>query len=98
VWPAIEKLVDPVTRGDPESPPRWTCKSTHVLSAELFKRHGISACDKTVAKLLRDHGYSLHAPNKSVEGTGTQHPDRNAQFEHEHINAKAEDFVERGLR
>ena len=93
VWPAIEKLVDPVTRGDPESPLRWTCKSTHVLSAELFTRHGISACDKTVAKLLRDHGYSLQAPNKSVEGT--QHPDRNAQFEH--INAKAEDFVERGL-
>jgi hypothetical protein len=93
VWPAIEKLVDPVTRGDPESPLRWTCKSTHMLSAELFTRHGISACDKTVAKLLRDHGYSLQAPNKSVEGT--QHPDRNAQFEH--INAKAEDFVERGL-
>jgi hypothetical protein len=93
VWPAIEKLVDPVTRGDPESPLRWTCKSTHMLSAELFTRHGISVCDKTVAKLLRDHGYSLQAPNKSVEGT--QHPDRNAQFEH--INAKAEDFVERGL-
>jgi hypothetical protein len=93
VWPAIEKLVDPVTRGDPESPLRWTCKSTHVLSAELFTQHGISACDKTVAKLLREHGYSLQAPNKSVEGT--QHPDRNAQFEH--INAKAESFVERGL-
>jgi len=36
VWPALEKLVDPVTRGDPESPLRWTCKSTHVLSAEMF--------------------------------------------------------------
>ena len=93
VWPAIEKLVDPVTRGDPESSLRWTCKSTHMLSAELFTRHGIKACDKTVAKLLREHGYSLQAPNKSVEGT--QHPDRNAQFEH--INAKADDFVERGL-
>jgi hypothetical protein len=93
VWPAIEKLVDPVTRGDPESSLRWTCKSTHMLSAELFSRHGISACDKTVAKLLRDHGYSLQAPNKSVEGT--QHPDRNEQFEH--INAKADDFVARGL-
>ena len=93
VWPAIEKLVDPVTRGDPESSLRWTCKSTHMLSAELFTRHRIKACDKTVAKLLREHGYSLQAPNKSVEGT--QHPDRNAQFEH--INAKADDFVERGL-
>jgi len=93
VWPAIEKLVDPVTRGDPESSPRWTCKSTHMLSAELFTQHGIRACDKTVAKLLRDHGYSLQAPNKSVEGA--QHPDRNAQFEH--INAKADHFVKRGL-
>jgi hypothetical protein len=93
VWPAIEKLVDPVTRGDPESPLRWTCKSTHVLSAELFTRHGIPACDKTVAKLLRDHGYSLQAPNKSVEGM--QHPDRNAQFEH--INAKAEACIARGV-
>jgi hypothetical protein len=91
VWPALEKLVDPVTRGDPESPLRWTCKSTHMLSAELFAQHGVRISDKTVAKLLRDHGYSLQAPNKSVEGT--QHPDRNAQFEH--INAKARDCVER---
>jgi len=93
VWPAIERLVDPVTRGDPESPLRWTCKSTHVLSAELFTRHGIRACDKTVAMLLRNHGYSLQAPNKSVEGT--QHPDRNAQFEH--INAKAVACIARGV-
>jgi len=93
VWPALEKLVDPVTRGDPESPLRWTCKSTHVLSAELFTQHDIRISDKTVAKLLRDHGYSLQAPNKSVEGT--QHPDRNAQFEH--INAKAQDCLKRGI-
>ena len=92
VWPALEKLVDPVTRGDPESPLRWTCKSTHVLSAELLAQ-GIQASDKTVAKLLREHGYSLQAPNKSVEGT--QHPDRNAQFEH--INAKAQECIERGV-
>src|SRR3954467_10710414 len=65
VWPALEKLVDPVTRGDPESPLRWTCKSTHVLSAEMFTRYGIRLCDKTVAKLLRDHKYSLQAPNKA---------------------------------
>ena len=93
VWPALEKLVDPVTRGDPESPLRWTCKSTHTLSAELFAQHGIRVSHKTVAKLLRQHGYSLQAPNKSVEGT--QHPDRNAQFEY--INAKAQDCVERGV-
>ena len=80
VWPALEQFVDPVTRGDPESPLRWTCKSTRTLAAELFAQHGIRISDKTVAKLLRDHGYSLQAPNKSVEGT--QHADRNAQFEH----------------
>jgi hypothetical protein len=84
---------DPITRGDPESPLRWTCKSTHVLSAELFVRHGMRLSHKTVAKLLRDHGYSLQAPNKSVEGA--QHPDHNAQFEH--INAKAQDCIERGI-
>jgi hypothetical protein len=93
VWPALEKLVDPLTRGDPESPLRWTCKSTHALSAELFEQHRIRVSDKTVAKLLREHGYSLQAPNKSVEGT--QHPDRNAQFEH--INAKAESSIKRGV-
>ena len=93
VWAKLEKLVDPVTRGDPESPLRWTCKSTHVLSHEMFARHGIRVSDKTVAKLLKDHKYSLQAPHKSVEGA--QHPDRNAQFEH--INAKAEDCLERGV-
>ena len=93
VWPALEKLVDPLTRGDPESPLRWTCKSTHVLAAELFAQHEIRISDKTVAKLLREHGYSLQAPNKSIEGA--QHPERNAQFKH--INAKAEDCVARGI-
>jgi len=52
----------------------------------MFVRHGVRVSEKTVAKLLKDHDYSLQAPNKSVEGA--QHPDRNAQFEH--INAKAE--------
>ncbi len=93
VWPALEKLVDPITRGDPESPLRWTCKSTRALSAELLARHDIHISYKTVAKLLRDNGYSLQAPNKSVEGA--QHPDRNAQFEH--INAKAQDCIARGV-
>jgi Rhodopirellula transposase DDE domain len=93
VWPKLDKLIDPVTRGDPESPLRWTCKSTRMLAAELFAQHSIRISDKTVAKLLRAHGYSLQAPNKSVEGT--QHPDRNAQFEH--INAKAEDCIARGV-
>jgi len=93
VWPALETLVDPVTRGDPESPLRWTSKSTRALATELLGQHGIQISDRTVAKLLREHGYSLQAPNKSVEGT--RHPDRNAQFEH--INAKAEDCIRRGI-
>lgn len=93
VWPTLEKLVDPLTRGDPESPLRWTCKSTPTLAAELFSGHGIRISDKTVAKLLRDHGYSLQAPSKSVEGA--QHPDRNAQFEH--INAAAQERIRRGI-
>jgi len=93
VWPALEKLIDPITRGDPESPLRWTCKSTVALAGELFVQHGIEISDKTVAKLLREHGYSLQTPNKSVEGA--QHPDRNAQFEH--INDKAKGCVERGV-
>ena len=93
VWPALERLVDPVTRGDPESPLRWTCKSTSVLAEELYAQHGISVSDRTVAKLLRAHRYSLQAPNKSVEGA--QHPDRNAQFEH--INATATACIERGV-
>jgi hypothetical protein len=92
VWPALERLVDPVSRGDPESPLRWTCKSTRQLAAELSAQR-IQISDRTVSKLLRDHGYSLQAPNKSVEGM--QHPDRNAQFEH--INAKAEDCICRGV-
>jgi hypothetical protein len=91
-WALLEQLVDPVTRGDPESALRWTCKSTVVLAEELFARHGIRASDKTVAKMLKEHGYSLQAPTKSVEGA--QHPDRNAQFEH--INATANDCIKRG--
>jgi hypothetical protein len=79
-------LVDPVTRGDPESPLRWTCKSTQALANEMFIRHGIRVSAKKIAKLLKEHDYSLQAPNKSVDGA--QHPDRNAQFEH--INATAQ--------
>ena len=93
VWPALEQRVDPVTRGDPESPLRWTCKSTTLLSAEMFTQHGIRLSDKTVAKLLRQRGYSFQSPRKTVEGA--QHPDRNAQFEH--INAKAKSGLARGV-
>jgi transposase len=91
--PALEKLVDPATRGDPESPLRWTNKSTHALSAEMFSEYGIRVGHKTVARLLRENGYSLQAPSKTVEGK--QHPDRNAQFEY--INAQATDCLKRGV-
>jgi hypothetical protein len=92
VWPALEKLVDPLTRGDPESPLRWTTRSMRRLSSALFNEHGIRICDKTVSALLRAHKYSLQAPSKAVEGA--QHPDRDAQFEH--INRTAQDFMRRG--
>jgi hypothetical protein len=92
LWPKLEKLIEPLTRGDPESPLRWTVKSLRELSLNLFAEHEIVVSTNSISRLLREHGYSLQAPRKSVEGA--QHPDRNAQFEH--INAKAEDFIARG--
>ena len=84
---ALEALIDPVTRGDPESPLRWTCKSTTKLAKELTRQnHPVS--DRTVATLLKKAGYSLQANRKTTEGN--QHPDRNAQFEH--INAQVITF------
>lgn len=76
---ALELLVDPATRGDPESPLRWTCKSTQKLADELtLQNHPVT--DRTVAALLKQAGFSLQANRKTREGTN--HPDRNAQFEH----------------
>jgi hypothetical protein len=89
----LEALVDPMTRGDPESPLRWTAKSTRALTDELVLRHGIRVSERTVAQLLKDRGYSLQATSKAIEGK--QHPDRNAQFEH--INAKASECLARGV-
>lgn len=82
---ALERLVEPVTRGDPESPLRWTCKSLMQLSREL------GACGHTISHvsvgvLLKDLGYSLQGNRKTLEGAS--HPDRNAQFEF--INGKIE--------
>jgi hypothetical protein len=91
--PALESLVDPVTRGDPESPLRWTCKSTHALSSEMWRRYEMRVGPKTVARLLRKAGYSLQATQKTIEGA--QHPDRNAQFEH--INAIATKCIAQGV-
>ena len=76
---ALEAILEPSTRGDPESPLRWTCKSTRRLAEELTRlEHSVSA--RTVAKLLAGSGYSLQANRKTVEGA--QHPDRNEQFEY----------------
>lgn len=77
--PDLERLVDPVTRGDPESPLRWTCKSLRQLARELVnKGHDVSY--RTVGRLLKSLGYSLQANRKTDEGS--RHPDRNAQFEY----------------
>jgi len=75
----LEAMVEPVTRGDPESPLRWTCKSVRVLAGEL-KKTGIQASHVAVASLLKDMGYSLQANQKVKEGSF--HPDRDAQFEY----------------
>jgi hypothetical protein len=78
---ALDRLVDPVTRGHPESPLRWTCKSTRKLAQELC-RQGFVVCDRTVAHLLREADYSLQANRKTQEGKS--HPDRDAQFHYIH--------------
>jgi transposase len=88
---ALEQLVDPATRGDPESPLRWTCKSTTHLAAVLTKQ-GHSVSPRTVGRLLNADGYSLQSNRKTKEGA--DHPDRNAQFEH--INATVKQFQHRG--
>ena len=75
----LDRLVEPTSRGDPESPLRWTCKSVRQLAAEL-QRQGHAVSHRVVAELLHDMGYSLQANRKTLEGT--KHPDRNAQFEH----------------
>ncbi|SFM95798.1 Rhodopirellula transposase DDE domain-containing protein, partial [Nitrosomonas nitrosa] len=75
---ALEKLVEPMTRGDPESPLRWTCKSLRTLAGEL-SANGHPVSYPVVGDLLRELGYSLQANRKVLEGS--DHPDRNAQFE-----------------
>src|SRR5437899_9058439 len=74
----LERLLEPATRGDPETPLRWSCKSSRQLSAEL-NRQGHRTSHRMVVALLHELGYSLQANRKTIEGTS--HPDRNAQFE-----------------
>jgi transposase len=87
----LERLVDPTTRGDPESPLRWTCKSVRKLAAAL-KQKGHQTSHRMVAVLLQELGYSLQSNRKTREGAN--HPDRNAQFEH--INRKVREYLKRG--
>jgi len=83
----LESLVEPVTRGDPESPLRWTCKSVRQLAAEL-KRMKHKTSHRMVAELLHEMEYSLQANRKTLEGSS--HPDRDAQFHH--ISDKSREF------
>jgi transposase len=87
---ALERLVDPATRGDPMSALRWTSKSTRTLADELT-RQGNRVGERTVAKLLHAAGYSLQAARKTREGG--RHPDRDAQFRYlsEQVNTHLAD-------
>jgi transposase len=88
---ALERLVEPDSRGDPQSPLRWTCKSTRRLARELTDQ-GYAVSHRLVAELLHELGYSLQSNRKTKEGAA--HPDRNAQFEH--INHKVTGWIRRG--
>lgn len=87
---ALEALVDPLTRGDPMSPLRWTCKSTRQLAAAL-RQQGYTISHPTVASLLHELGYSLQANVKTLEGTS--HPDRDQQFRY--INTQVKRYIQR---
>jgi hypothetical protein len=88
---ALDRLVDPETRGDPESPLRWVCKSTRTLAAQLTRqKHPVS--HMKVAQLLHDQDFSLQSNRKTEEGG--DHPDRDAQFRH--INALVKASLKNG--
>lgn len=89
---ALERLIDPVTRGSPNSPLRWTCKSTRRLAKALAER-GYAVSAPTVGTLLHHLGFSLQGNAKTIEGK--QHPDRDAQFQY--INRKTRSFLRRKL-
>ena len=88
----LDGLVEPLARGDPESPLRWTLKSTRTLAAELTAQ-GHAVSHEKVAQLLRAMDYSLQSNRKTEEGHG--HPDRDAQFQH--INKEVRRALARGL-
>jgi len=76
---ALDQLIDPCTRGDPQSPLRWTCKSTYKL-AQALQGQGHTISQRSVHTLLKDLGYSLQS-NRKTEA-GTDHADRDGQFQH----------------
>jgi hypothetical protein len=88
----LESLVEPLVRGDPESPLRWTRKSVRLLAEELSKE-GIAVGHQTVAAQLRLLGYTLQSNRKCISDGG-DNPDRNAQFEY--INNQAAKDLKRG--
>ena len=89
--PALERRLEPVTCGGPESPLRWTCNSAAMLAAGLrAEGHGVS--ERTVNRLLHELGYSLQANRKTIEGR--QHPDRDGQFRR--INRRVRAFQKLG--
>jgi len=89
--PALERLIDPETSGDPESPLRWICKSTRTLASQLTRqKHPISHVK--LAQLLHEQGFSLQSNRKTEEGG--DHPDRDAQFRH--INTQVKRFLAKG--
>jgi hypothetical protein len=88
----LESLVEPLVRGDPESPLRWTCKSVRQLACEL-KKEGINVGHQTVAVQLAALGYTLQSNRKCIND-GKDNPDRNAQFEY--INSRAGKDLKQG--
>jgi hypothetical protein len=94
IWAALDALVEPEERGDPENPLRWTVKSTRVLAEELG-RQGFAVSHTVVGKLLREHGFSLRGTAKVLEGRAEHGPDRDRQFRH--INGTAKAFLAAGL-
>jgi hypothetical protein len=89
---ALDALIDPDTRGDPESPLRWTCTSTRGL-ADALGVQGFQVSDDTVGRLLKQQRYTLQRTQKTEEGA--QHPDRDAQFRY--LNDPAGGDLDQGL-
>ena len=91
LWDALDRLIEPETHGDPESPLRWICKSTRTLAAQLTRQNHPVSHEK-VAQLLHNQDYSLQSNRKTEEGD--DHPDRDAQFRH--INAQTKRALKAG--